>query len=87
MPWPQTGATHYLVQLRLIDKGREIKWLVVRYVVSRIYDLWDGYLDKRKVCGLVPCCGQDGYQAQLLHKLIDTYKYISHMYQVIELPR
>ncbi len=29
MPWPQTGATQYLAQLRLLDKGRAIKGLVV----------------------------------------------------------
>ena len=29
MPWPQTGATHYHVQLGLPDKGRAIKELVV----------------------------------------------------------
>ena len=29
MPWPQTGATQYHVQLGLPDKGRAIKGLVV----------------------------------------------------------
>ncbi len=29
MPWPQTGATQYYAQLRLPDKGRAIKGLVV----------------------------------------------------------
>ncbi len=29
MPWPQTGATQYHVQLGPSDKGRAIKWLVV----------------------------------------------------------
>ena len=29
MPWPQTGATQYPAQLRLPDKGRAIKGLVV----------------------------------------------------------
>ncbi len=29
MPWPQTGATHYHAQLGLLDKGREIKGLVI----------------------------------------------------------
>ena len=33
MPWPQTGATHYLAQLELPDKGRAIKGLVVCFVV------------------------------------------------------
>ncbi len=31
MPWPQTGATQYHAQLGFIDKGREIKGLVVCY--------------------------------------------------------
>ncbi len=29
MPWPQTGATQYHVQLRLPDKGSSLKGLVV----------------------------------------------------------
>ncbi len=29
MPWPQTGATQYHAQVRLPDKGRAIKGLVV----------------------------------------------------------
>ena len=29
MPWPQIGATQYHAQLRLLDKGRAIKGLVV----------------------------------------------------------
>ncbi len=33
--------------------------------IARIYYLWDGSLDKRKVRGLVPCCGQNGYRAQV----------------------
>ena len=33
--------------------------------MARIYNLWDGSLDKRKVGGLVPYCGQDGYRAQV----------------------
>ena len=40
---------------------------------ARIYDVWDGSLDKRKVPGLVPCCGQDGYQDQVPQQPIDTY--------------
>ncbi len=41
--------------------------------MARIYDIWDGSLDKRKVRGLVlvPCCDQDGYRAQVLQHLID----------------
>ncbi len=29
MPWPKTGATHYHVQLGLLDKGYVINGLVV----------------------------------------------------------
>ncbi len=35
--------------------------------MARIYKLWDGSLDKRKVGGLVPYCGQDGYRAKVPH--------------------
>ena len=60
MPWPQTGATHYDVQSGPPDKDRAIKGLVVCWSMARINDLCDWSLDKRKVHGLVPCCGQDG---------------------------
>ena len=33
MSYPKTGATHYHGQLRLMDKGRAIKGLVVCYIV------------------------------------------------------
>ena len=33
-------------------------------------------MDKRKVCNLVPCCGQDGYRAQVPQH--HSYRYISH---------
>ncbi len=36
-------------------------------------DLWDGFMDKRWVRGLVPCCGQDGYRAKVLQHPIDSY--------------
>ena len=42
--------------------------------MARFYDLWD----RSKVRGLVPCCGQDGYQAQVPQHPIDSYRYISH---------
>ncbi len=38
MPWPQTGANHYLAQSGLPDKGSAIKGLVVCIVV------WLGYM-------------------------------------------
>ncbi len=69
MPWPKQA------KLGFPDKGRAIKGLVVCYVVwlgSMIYgiDLWI-----RPKC-LVPCCGQDGYRAQVPKHPIDSYKYI-----------
>ena len=51
MPWPQTGTTHYHAKLELPGKDRAIIGLIVCYIVARIYDLWDGSLDKRKVRG------------------------------------
>ncbi len=39
----------------------------------KINDLWDGSMDKGKVQGLVPCCGQDGYRAQVSQFPIDSY--------------
>ncbi len=52
MPWPQTDVTHYHAQLELSDKGRTIKGLVVCYIVSIVYGM-----NKRKLRGLVHCCG------------------------------
>ncbi len=40
------------------------------------YDLLEGFLDKRKVHGLFPCCGQDGSRAQgpqNLHRFIHIH--------------
>ncbi len=73
MPGPQTGATHYHAQLGPPDKGRAIKGLVVCWSMARINDLWDGSMDKRKVRGHIPCCGQDGYRAQEPQRPIDSY--------------
>ncbi len=39
--------------------------------LARIYELRDGSLDKRKVCGV------DGYRAQVLQDPIDSYRYIN----------
>ncbi len=47
-------------------------WLSVE---ARINDLLDGSMDKRKVRGLVPCCGQDGYRAQVSQRPIDSYNF------------
>ena len=41
--------------------------------MAKIHDLLDGSMNQRKVRGLVPCCGQDGYRAQLLQHPIDSY--------------
>ena len=72
MPWPETGATHFLAQLGRPCKGRAIKWVgCLLRSRARINDLWDGSLDKRKVRVLVPCCGQDGQRAQVLQLPID----------------
>ncbi len=43
-------ATHYYAQLRLPDKG--ISW--VRCSMARLYDVWNGSVDQRKVRGMVP---------------------------------
>ncbi len=47
--------------------------------IARIYDLWDGSLNKRnlRTRSLVACCGQDGYRDQVLQHPINTYRYIS----------
>ena len=66
---PKTGATHYNAQLGLSDKGCAI----VCCSMAKIYELWYRSMDKRKVRGLVPCCGQDGYRAQVLQHSIDSY--------------
>ena len=63
MPWAQTGVTHFHSQLGPPDKGRAIKGLFVCWSMARMNELWDGSMDKRKVRGLFPCCGQDGYRA------------------------
>ncbi len=34
-------------------------------ITARIYDLYDGSLDKHKLCSLVPCCCNDGYRDQV----------------------
>ncbi len=63
MPWHQTVTTHYHAQLGLLGKGFTIKGLVVSCVVwlgSMIH--WMGLW---KLGGLIPCCSQDGYQAQI----------------------
>ncbi len=45
--------------------------------MARIYDKWDGSLDPPQGTwvGLVPCCGQDSYRAQVTQQPIDTSRY------------
>ena len=50
MLWPQKGATHNHVQFQTKVVQSKV-WLSAIFicVMARIYNLWDGYLDKRKV--------------------------------------
>ena len=41
--------------------------------MAKFNDVWDGYMNQRKVRGLVPCCGHDGKRAQVPQRLIDSY--------------
>ena len=78
MPWPKTIATHYHAQLGLPDKGRQIKGLVVCYVVwlrTMIYGM--GLLTSIGKVVLSLPCGQDGYRAQVPQHPIDSYRYVS----------
>ncbi len=76
MSWPLTGATHYHAQLGLPDKGCSIKRLVVCNVV------WLGSMKGvgLRTCtwcvGLIPCCGQNGYRAQVAQLPIETYHWL-----------
>ncbi len=45
--------------------------------MAKINDIWDGLIDKREVHGLVPCCGQDGYRAQVPLHPIDSYTHLT----------
>ena len=73
MPWPQTVTTHYHAQLGFQNKSRAIKGLIVCYVVwlgSMIYGM--GLWTIARCVGLVPCCGQDDYRAQVPQHPIET---------------
>ncbi len=63
MPWPltaQLSTMHsYYFQTKVVQN---VGFLLCR--MAKIYDLLDGSLEKRKVRGLIPCFGQDGYQVQ-----------------------
>ncbi len=67
MHWPKASVTQYDSQLRLTDKGHAIKWLIVCYIVLLGFIIY--------LMGLVPCCGQDGYQAQVLQHPMDTCRW------------
>ena len=54
--------------------------------MAKINYLWDGSMDKRKVRGLVPCCGQDGYRAQIFQLPIYSNTHLTSFYiQIITL--
>ncbi len=81
MSGPQTGATYYHTQLRQGWCNQRVGCMLG--IMDRIYNLWDGYLDKCKVFGLVPCCGQDGYRAQVLKQPIDRFIQIHITYDKV----
>ncbi len=51
--------------------------------MAKIIDLWDGSMEVRKVSGLVPCCGQDGYRAQVLQQTIDSNNIYINIYKYV----
>ncbi len=64
MPWYETVATHNHEQLGLHDKCLVIKGFVVLvWLESMIYGM-DFWTKGERCMGLVPCCGQDCYQAK-----------------------
>ena len=78
MSLPKTGVTHYHAQLELQDKGRKINGLAVCYEVWLGSMKGTGLRTCARCVGLVPCCGQDDYLAQVPQHPIDSYRYISH---------
>ncbi len=57
MPWPPNRHNSLPCTVRT-SKQRTVQskgWLSANSSMARIYDLWDGSLDQRKVRGLVPC--------------------------------
>ena len=78
MLWPQTVTTKYHAKLRFSDKDRAIKGLAICNVI------WPGSLKgmglriSSRGMGLVPCCGQDNYGAQVpQHQLCYKYFWLS----------
>ncbi len=47
-----------------------VAWLLCS--IARIYNLWNGSMDKREVRGLIPCCGHYGYRAQVPQHPLDS---------------
>ncbi len=86
MPWLKTGThTHYNAKLRLPDKGRAIKGLVVCYVVWLGSIKW--VFGAAQGVSLVSCCGKDDYQAPVSQHPIDTFRYNTIHYQMQQLWR
>ncbi len=66
------GATRYNAQLRLPDKGRAIKGLIVCYMVWLGSIKGMGLRTFARCAGLVPFCCQDGYRDQVPQHQIET---------------
>ncbi len=75
MTWPQVGATQYHAQLEHTSSQDSCNQ-GVGCLLSSMAKINDESLDKLKVRGLVPCCGQDDYRAQIPHHPIDSYRLI-----------
>ncbi len=73
MPRPQTGATHYHVQLRLSDKGHAIEVLVVCYV------LWLGSIFYGWVFGQA----KSAWSGPLHITQIQSYSQYSALYYIL----
>ncbi len=48
-----------------VVQSRDGLYAIVCCSMAKINDIWVGSVDKRRVRGLVPCCGQDGYRAKV----------------------
>ena len=68
MSWP---LTHYHAQLGQRSCNQRVGCLLCSVVQ------WYGSLNKRKVRGLVPCCGQDGSSTATPHRFIQIL--ITHL--------
>ena len=70
MPWPQRDAPCTVMTSRQRSCNQRV---VVCWLWPNIYEL--GLWTSARCVGLVPCCVQDGYQAQAPQHLIDTCRY------------